>query len=161
MVLNYIFTYMNYIMGKQKQKLSTIMFTAEQHHILLEWATKGRPYEVCGIIGGKGNHAQQIYQLPNIASDPRTRYLIDPKAFVSAYYEIERNGLEMIGVVHSHPTSLPIPSPTDIVEAAWPGIYYVIIGFEGNVASLRVWEIYAGHAEETDVIIEDSLDGQA
>jgi desampylase len=135
-------------------KPPSLLFTAAQYHDLLEWAQAGRPYEVCGIIGGasRSNRAETIYALPNIAADPRTRYQIEPQALLHAYFEIERAGLEMIGIVHSHPASVPIPSATDIVEATWPDVVYVIIGFEGDQASVRAWQIRNGRAQEVTIM---------
>jgi proteasome lid subunit RPN8/RPN11 len=146
---------MNYSMRWRKSKRSLLTFTAAQHHQLLEWAAAGRPYEVCGVLAGSANRVAGLIPLPNSATDPRTRYLIAPEAFIPAYYAIERDGQELIGIVHSHPTSAPIPSPTDLREATWTAIFYVIIGFVAEVPSLRAWQLHWGEATEIEVQIED------
>jgi proteasome lid subunit RPN8/RPN11 len=89
------------------------------------------PREACGLIGGtvEGDRkvAVQLVPLGNARTDsPRNRYLIDPDAFRRAAARLERDGLEVIGVYHSHPDHPARPSAFDR-EHAWPWMSYVIV----------------------------------
>ena len=112
--------------------IQSITLSTAQHAQIVEYARAGQPDEICGIIGGYLTIAQVVIPLPNIAVDSRSRYQVDPAAFVSAYRQIERSGAEVIGLYHSHPRGKPIPSAVDIVEATWPEAAYVIVGFPND-----------------------------
>src|SRR2546429_6451952 len=76
------------------------------------------PAEACGLIGGalEGDRkvAVQLVPLVNQRTDSaRNRYLIDPESFRRAQERLERDGLDVIGVDHSHPDQPPAPSAVD------------------------------------------------
>lgn len=102
------------------------------------------PAEACGLIGGAVEDdrkvAVQLVPLVNQRTDSaRNRYLIDPESFRRAQDKLERDGLEVIGVYHSHPDHLPVPSAFDR-EHAWPWLSYVIVGVgRGRAGELKSW----------------------
>lgn len=102
------------------------------------------PAEACGMIGGvlEGGRkiAVQLVPLTNQRSDAaRNRYLIDPESFQRAERQLERDGLEVIGVYHSHPDHPATPSAFDR-EHAWPWLSYVIVAVErGRAGELQNW----------------------
>jgi proteasome lid subunit RPN8/RPN11 len=111
------------------------------------------PAEACGLIagalegeggGGRGGGdrkvAVQIVPLVNQRTDSaRNRYLIDPDSFRRAQEKLDRDGLDVIGVYHSHPDHTPEPSAFDR-EHAWPWLSYVIVGVsQGHAGDLKSW----------------------
>jgi proteasome lid subunit RPN8/RPN11 len=102
------------------------------------------PAEACGLIAGalEGERkvAVQIVPLVNQRTDSaRNRYLIDPDSFRRAQGKLDRDGLEVIGVYHSHPDHVPEPSAFDR-EHAWPWLSYVIVGVsQGRAGDLKSW----------------------
>src|SRR5262249_4078523 len=52
------------------------------------------------------------------------------------------------------PNGEPIPSPTDIREAAYPDAVYVIVGLCGVEASLLAWQIRDGRVESVEICTE-------
>jgi len=102
------------------------------------------PYEACGLIGGLADGSRlvavQLVPLPNARSDAaRNRYLIDPDAFRRAQQRLDRDGLDIIGVYHSHPDHPPIPSQYDR-DHAWPRLVYVIAAVAGRKAGdVKAW----------------------
>jgi proteasome lid subunit RPN8/RPN11 len=114
------------------------------------------PAEACGLIGGaldEGHKvAVQLVPLSNQRTDSaRNRYLIDPDSFRRAQQKLERDGLEVIGVYHSHPDHAPEPSAFDR-EHAWPWLSYVIVAVRrGRAGDMRSWVLTddrAGFDEE-------------
>jgi proteasome lid subunit RPN8/RPN11 len=96
------------------------------------------PREACGLIGGAAADGRKvaftIVPARNARADaPRHRYLIDPDAFRRAQDTLDRDGLEVIGVYHSHPDHPPVPSAFDR-ENAWPWLSYVIVEVRGGRA---------------------------
>lgn len=102
------------------------------------------PAEACGLIGGSiegtDRVAVQLVPLVNRRTDSsRNRYLIDPESFRRAQERLERDGLDVIGVYHSHPDHPPAPSAFDR-EHAWPTLSYVIVGVDrGSATEMRSW----------------------
>jgi [CysO sulfur-carrier protein]-S-L-cysteine hydrolase len=74
----------------------------------------------------------------NLSPDP-DRYLVDPEAHFSARREARAGGLSVVGFYHSHPHSIPAPSPTDVSEASYPGHLYLIVGLARDAPDLRLF----------------------
>tara|TARA_Y100001973_G_scaffold58943_1_gene86788 strand:+ start:452 stop:1159 length:708 start_codon:yes stop_codon:yes gene_type:complete len=76
----------------------------------LEHAKQEDPKESCGllvVIKGK----EKYFACKNLAEDPKGMFIIDPKDWASA----EDKG-EIVGVIHSHPTTSPQLSEADKVS---------------------------------------------
>jgi proteasome lid subunit RPN8/RPN11 len=85
------------------------------------------PRECCGLLIGSGESIARSVRARNLDAKP-TRYLIDPADHFRAIRAARAEGLEVIGAYHSHPSSAPIPSPTDIAEAnSGSDFLYVIV----------------------------------
>jgi len=120
------------------------------------------PAEVCGLIGGSIEGLQkvavQLVPLVNQRTDsPRNRYLIDPESFRRGEERLERDGLDVIGVYHSHPDHPPVPSAFDR-EHAWPRLSYVIVGVErGRAVDMKSWVLAddRGTFEEEEIAREE------
>jgi proteasome lid subunit RPN8/RPN11 len=82
------------------------------------------PLESCGLLAGAGEVIRQVIPVPN-ALQSATRYRFSPSAQLAAFEEIEREGLEMLAIYHSHPRGPVHPSPTDIAEAFYLVVYVI------------------------------------
>ncbi len=120
------------------------------------------PAEACGLIGGaiEGERkvAVQLVPLANQRTDSvRNRYLIDPDSFRRAEERLDRDGLAVIGVYHSHPDHAPVPSAFDR-EHAWPWLSYVIVGVaRGRAGEVKSWVLSPdrGRFEDEAITIEE------
>jgi len=116
------------------------------------------PAEACGLIGGAVEAdrkvALQLVPLANQRTDSaRNRYLIDPMSFRRAQERLDRDGLEVIGVYHSHPDHAPAPSAFDR-EHAWPWLSYVIVGVgAGRAGDPKSWVL----ADDRGTFAEESI----
>jgi proteasome lid subunit RPN8/RPN11 len=74
------------------------------------------PYEACGVLIGTINGRTGIVEkaLP-VTNVKRTRasFELDPKEHYNAWNEAEKNGMEIVGVYHTHPVSSAVPSLWD------------------------------------------------
>jgi len=79
------------------------------------------------------------------------RYLITPLDYLRAEMQAERQGLELVGVFHSHPDHPDVPSDFDR-DWAQPQFTYLITGIAAGAAgSSRAWRLSedrAGFTEE-------------
>ncbi len=102
------------------------------------------PREACGLLGGTAEGDRkvvvQLVPVANARTDAsRNRYLIDPDAFRRAVARLERDGLDVIGVYHSHPDHPARPSEFDR-EYAWPWLSYVIVEVRsGRAGAQHSW----------------------
>ncbi|MFN4070558.1 MAG: M67 family metallopeptidase [Thermus caldifontis] len=92
------------------------------------------PREGVGLWAGR-REVERVVPLPNVHPEPLTGYLAEPLALLRALKELEREGLALLAIYHSHPKGPALPSPTDIREARWR-VPYVIFGTDGVRAFL-------------------------
>jgi len=109
-------------------------------------ASRGYPHEVCGLMIGNQTSSETFVTRVTEARNLRTdrlgdRYTLDPQDFLIADADARRNGLDVVGIWHTHPDHPPKPSQTDL-EAAWEGYSYVILSVRGTgVAGIRSWRV--------------------
>ncbi|WP_243091156.1 Mov34/MPN/PAD-1 family protein [Thermus neutrinimicus] len=92
------------------------------------------PKEGVGLWAGR-REVERVIPLPNAHPEPRVGYLAEPVALLRALREMEKEGLTLLAIYHSHPKGPAFPSPTDIREARWR-VPYVIFGTDGVRAFL-------------------------
>ncbi|WP_189063250.1 M67 family metallopeptidase [Deinococcus seoulensis] len=82
-----------------------------------------------------------LYPLPNTARDPQREYLADPLHLLRALKAMRAEGLELVGLYHSHPRGPDRPSPTDTRLATYD-VPYLIADLSGG--TLRAYLLPAG-----------------
>ena len=130
-----------------------LWLTPAQADSIAQYALDARPQEACGLIAGIGERASQIIPITNAANEPNHHFRLDDRQFTTAMFEIERAGLSLIGLYHSHPATDPIPSQTDIHQAAYPDTAYLIVGLRSGEARLAAWEIRAAEVNPADLYV--------
>ena len=71
----------------------------------------------------------------------RDRYWIDPADLLMVQRSAREQGLEIIGIYHSHPDHAAVPSECDRV-LAWPVYSYVIVSVvKGQVTDFKSWRL--------------------
>ena len=121
-------------------------------------AESGYPYEVCGVMIGEGDTVTHFRKCANLVADDgsetafketssidsgrlKDRFELDPRSYIEADSWARENGLEILGIYHSHPDHPSIPSETDR-QAASPGWAYIIFSVnQGKLADARIWYI--------------------
>lgn len=102
------------------------------------------PWEGVGLLGGtiepEGALAIEFYPGTN-ADASRTRYTMEPAEVLAAFNGMEAEGLILVAIVHSHPASEPIPSSTDLREAAYPEALVLIVGLGTEPPRARSWRL--------------------
>ncbi len=84
----------------------------------------------------------------NQAQSP-VRYLMDPIEQLHAFEWIEAQGLDLLGIFHSHPTGPETVSPTDIAEAAYDVVYVIVSRSNGIWHTRGFWIQDAAYNEVT------------
>lgn len=96
---------------------------------LLSHAREGYPNEVCGLMAGKDGTVSRIFRTTNIDKSSIS-YMMEPSEQFRAFKEMRAEGLELLGIYHSHPTSQAYPSQTDVRLAFYPDVAYLIASLQ-------------------------------
>jgi [CysO sulfur-carrier protein]-S-L-cysteine hydrolase len=124
----------------------TIFISQTDMRLMRREVTICAPEEACGLLSGQIE--ARIYRVAAIIPTTNelhspNRFRIDPHEQLAAFNQIEAQGLELVGIYHSHPTGPPKPSPTDIAEAYYPKAVNLI------------WSSIAGDWQCTAFLIQD------
>jgi proteasome lid subunit RPN8/RPN11 len=112
------------------------------------------PDEGCGLLLGRSEGVVlDVVPSANVAASAKV-YEIDPKVLLRTFRRADDEGLEVIGVFHSHTHSPAYPSPTDIRQAPDPAWHYVLISLAVSPADVRSYSILQGEVTEEDVQVE-------
>ena len=117
---------------------------------MIDQARAGAPFEVCGILGGKGNRVSEIYPMTNTDAS-RDHFMMDPREQFSVVKALRSQELEILAVYHSHPATPARPSDEDLRLALTPGISHVIVSLADpsapEICSFRVADKKVGSEE--------------
>ena len=110
--------------------------------------------EACGLLVGHPASSTVVRFVPCENTTHSTKvYSIAPKDLMRAERDAEDDGLEIIGVMHSHTHTEPYPSPTDVAQAPDPTWHYVIVGFKREAPESRSYQIVAGEISEEPIAV--------
>lgn len=121
-------------------------FPIELRRDLEATVRRGYPHETCGLLVGRpgapGATVTRVAQARNLNTvRARDRYELDPDDFMKADQAARADGLEIVGIWHSHPDHPARPSETDRA-AAWEGWSYVILSVSATgVEDFRSWRL--------------------
>jgi [CysO sulfur-carrier protein]-S-L-cysteine hydrolase len=112
-----------------------VVIPAEVRSALVEHAEAELPNEACGLIALRGGVAERFFPGRNRAASPyRFELDIEPEVWF-----LEDEGYEL-AVFHSHPSSPPRPSRTDVESIGlWARRPYVILSL--RTGELAAWTI--------------------
>ena len=94
-------------------------------------------FEMCGLLSGRDGVVDRVWPVPNALCSP-VAYRMDGPEFAEAMIGCE---FEPLGIFHSHPAGPPVPSPTDIAQAAYPESIYVVISLQITPPGVRAFHI--------------------
>jgi [CysO sulfur-carrier protein]-S-L-cysteine hydrolase len=114
------------------------------------------PNECCGLLAGVRSqesgarsqegetpigHVSRHYPLLNELASP-TEYISEPKSHVAADKDMRKEGLELLAIYHSHPSSDPVPSRKDIERNYYGNeVVHFIISLKDQEPLMRGWHL--------------------
>ncbi len=118
-----------------------MVIPAEVRSALVEHAAAEEPDEACGLIALRDGVAERYIPARNAAASPyRFELDVDPEIWF-----LEDEGYDL-AVFHSHLSSPPRPSRTDVENIGlWEGRPYVILTV--RTGELAAWRIQSGRIE--------------
>src|SRR5512143_3117018 len=118
---------------------------------MLDHVDEQAPLEACGLLAGKNDRVEKVILVRNQAQSP-ARFVLDPYEQLRAFDWIETNGLDLLGIFHSHPAGPETASVTDIAEAAYE-VVHLIWSRKQNRWQVRGFWIENGRATEVTLQI--------
>ena len=98
------------------------------------------PEEACGLLGGVGELVYEVFPVTNELHSP-SRFRMDPEEQLAAMMHMEEQGYQMVGIFHSHVQGLLSPSETDLEEATYPEVAYLIWSMIGDDWQCRAYKL--------------------
>ena len=112
------------------------------------------PEEGCGFLLGTvttdgENRVRALHRTANRHPENRERrYELTAEDYRNADSAAQEQGLDVVGVYHSHPDHPARPSETDLAEATFPGFTYVIVSVhDGAPEDLTAWSLAPDRSE--------------
>jgi proteasome lid subunit RPN8/RPN11 len=112
--------------------------------------------ECCGLLAGSQEIITKMFSANNALASA-TAYEISPQELFELFRRMRAEGLEHLGLYHSHPAGENVPSPRDIEQAYYPRqAYFIISPLPGAPRPVRGFFIRDGQVEEMDIVIADA-----
>lgn len=137
----------------------SLTLTADHLHQLRSHAEQAYPQECCGLLLGtvaaqnykklvavwavENTWSEDIAQAlqDDVSLTTTRRYSIAPEVMLSVMRNASSQGLEVIGIYHSHPDNLAVPSECDR-RLAWQHYSYVILSVRrGITEDMQSWQL--------------------
>lgn len=118
----------------------TLRLSAEQYQSVIDHARSCSPEEACGILAGGNGRVERVFLMEN-ADHSEVSYQLDSREQFEVFDVIERDGLEVVAIFHSHPHSPPVPSSRDLELAFYPDAFYLIVSLMGDEPEGRVFRM--------------------
>ena len=114
---------------------------------------EGFPNEACGLLAGKEGRPVRFFPMTNRDASPVT-YRLDPKEQLHVFDEMDDEGLDLLGIFHTHTHSDAYPSETDRSQAFYPEASYLVMSLsDRSNPVLRSFRIEEGDVTEEDLVI--------
>ena len=127
-------------------KMQSAHWQSMRRHVIAQ-----APLEACGLLAGKQNVVEAVLRVRNAEKSP-VRFRMDPQEQLNAFEWIETNGLDLVGIYHSHPSGPEIASATDIAKATYEAVH-IIWSRSRRTWKARGFWIEAGEATEVNLQI--------
>jgi proteasome lid subunit RPN8/RPN11 len=138
--------------GMPNAPFQRLLIPAGLYEGMLEQAQAERPLECCGLLAGAvadgTARVVERYPLVNAAASP-VEYHSDARGMFEAVRDMNRRGLDLLAVYHSHPTSPPVPSRTDLDRNYSEDVVNLIISL-ATPPAVRGWWLTATGYREAD-----------
>jgi proteasome lid subunit RPN8/RPN11 len=131
--------------------MKSLTLTEKQLQQMISHVDLHAPLEACGLLAGRNSRVECVIEVTNQAQSA-VRFEMDPIQQFKAFEWIEANGLDLVGIFHSHPAGPETVSPTDVAEAAYEVVHIILARVDGVWHPRGFW-IKDGSVSEVDLQI--------
>ncbi|ADE36219.1 Mov34/MPN/PAD-1 family protein [Methanohalophilus mahii] len=116
---------------------SKIGISQEHLSIILEELESNRPFEACGVLLGiNEGYVASIKRVVPVKNSRRTQYSfeLDSTEFYRIWNDAEKEGMDVVGIYHTHPANTARPSDRDKKSMRNFPLIWIIAGNDGVFA---------------------------
>ena len=129
----------------------SLRLSRAQLKAVIDHARACKPEEACGILAGdRGGNVKRVFLMEN-AEHSSSFYVMDSREQFQVFDEMERDGLELVAIFHSHPHSPAFPSPKDMELALYPDSVYLIISLMNGEPEGHAFRIVEDQVSEIEI----------
>jgi len=127
---------------QNRASVTILRLTREQLRLLREAARKSHPVEACALLFGKLVNDEatitKVIVTRNILQST-VRFEVEPQTVFKAFEQADREGIEFIGLFHSHPAPAS-PSTVDLQYMRLWGraVWLILSSADGNLAAFQM-----------------------
>ncbi|MHB0914534.1 MAG: M67 family metallopeptidase [Thermoleophilia bacterium] len=130
-----------------------LRLSPDQYQSIIDHARSCQPEEACGILAGEADGvARKVFLMENTEHSD-VFYMMDSREQFEVFDAIERDGLKLLAIFHSHPHSPPLPSAQDMELAFYPDAFYLIVSLMREEPEARVFRIVDGEVREAELAL--------
>lgn len=109
------------------------------------------PNEACGLLAGRDGEPVRFFAMRNLDASPAS-YRLDPKEQLQVFDRMDEEGLDLLGIFHTHTHSEAYPSETDRKLAFYPEALYLVMSLSDRERpDLRAFRIVEGEVTEEEL----------
>jgi len=147
----------NYFLSLNFVECRSLILQLQRRHVnlLKQEAKKVHPVEACAMLFGKLSQNEAAVEKVEVAPNElqsTVRFEIDPVKVAAAFTEADEEGLDFIGLFHSHPAPVS-PSPIDLkyMKLWGDALWLILSSTDGNLAA---YQLSDGTVKEATIRIE-------
>lgn len=104
-------------------------------------------------MAGRPGRVTRLYHIENILHSP-VAYEMNPRQQMEAMLAVEKAGLQLVAIYHSHPRGPETPSGTDVARAYYPEVAQVIVSLADRRRPVtRAFAVAGERVDELEVAI--------
>ena len=118
---------------------------------MIQHAQAESPLECCGLLSGQDEVISDLHQMRNHVRSP-VRFEIDPLELFQFFKGLRTAGKAHLGIYHSHLSTDPYPSATDLEESFYPDCAYFIVSLKDpRSPQVRAFQIDHQRVQELEI----------
>jgi proteasome lid subunit RPN8/RPN11 len=130
----------------QMLRIDDVLLKEMAEHGLREF-----PNEACGLLAGRDGEPVRFFAMKNLDASP-VSYRLDPKEQLHVFDAMDDEGMDLLGIFHTHTHSEAYPSETDTKLAFYPDAYYLVMSLSDREHPvLRAFRILEGEITEEEL----------
>jgi proteasome lid subunit RPN8/RPN11 len=130
-----------------------LIFPVNYYEELVNHGQSQLPYEACGLLSGRNQTVQSIWKLKNELNSDR-RFFVGEKTVNKTLQSIAKRDEKVLAIYHSHPTTAPVPSYTDVLNHPDVEVKMIIVSYKTKNPLVKCYHIQKGSYKELPFLIE-------
>lgn len=130
--------------------MKTLRMKTSHWFVMISHAQKCLPEECCGLAAGKNGLVSEIIPIENVLHSP-IAFRMEAATQIREMVRIEKDGLDVLAIFHSHPEGPDWPSPRDVKEHFYPDSSVIILSRNEQEWSSRCFDIFGHEINEIEL----------